>query len=116
MKMSLVLGLTFVSTVAMAQSVPKPTDLGTLGGGFSTAADINDKDQIVGSSFTSPDQLHAFLWAGGKFTELGTLGGPTSRANGINKHGEVVGASTATTTSADEVAFVWRGHGNLVNL
>jgi probable HAF family extracellular repeat protein len=117
MKRSVVMvGLMLVGGVAAAESVPRPLDLGTLGGGFSSAADINEHDQVVGSSFTSGDVLHAFRWERGRFEDLGTLGGPTSRATAINGQGEVVGASTPSARSLDEVAFVWRGRGRLISL
>lgn len=116
MKTSVVVGVVLWSGLAAAESAPRPVDLGTLGGDFSSAADINEKDQVVGASFTAADQLHAFLWQRGRFRDLGTLGGPTSRANAINKHGDVVGASTPKAGSFDEVAFFWPGHGKLVSL
>jgi probable HAF family extracellular repeat protein len=116
MKPSLVLGLVLVSAVAAAAPLPRPVDLGTLGGDFSTATDINEREQVVGSSFTADDHLHAFRWERGHFTDLGTLGGLTSRATAVNSHGEVVGASTPRADSLEEVAFFWRGRGPLVNL
>ena len=54
-------------------------DLGTLGGGYSRAGDINASGQVVGES-----NSHAFLWQSGIMTDLGTLGGSDSTANGIN--------------------------------
>src|SRR3954451_8801875 len=117
MKRSVVIvGLILVGGVAAAESVPRPFDLGTLGGDFSSAADMNEHDQVVGSSFTSGDVLHAFRWERGRFEDLGTLGGPTSRATAINEPGDVVGASTPSAGSLDEVAFLWRGQGRLVSL
>jgi probable HAF family extracellular repeat protein len=91
-------------------------DLGTLGGGFSAAAGINEKDQVVGASFTAAEELHAFVWDRGRFRDLGTLGGKTSRATAINNRGHVVGASTVRADSFDEIAFLWEGRGPLVNL
>ena len=38
------------------------TDLGTLGGRFSRALDINDHGQVVGISTLANGQTHATLW------------------------------------------------------
>lgn len=82
------------------------TDLGTLGGGTSSAIDINEKGQVVGWSYNSSGDEHAFLWKKGTMIDLGTLPDDTrSVANGINNQGQVVGASYAY--SGDEHAFIW---------
>ena len=51
------------------------TDLGTLGGTYSWAFDINDRGQVVGYSGTAAGDQHAFLYGDGAMTDLGTLGG-----------------------------------------
>ena len=50
-------------------------NLGTLGGNYSHAQDINEKGQIVGISETLTGDRHAFLWQNGSMIDLGTLGG-----------------------------------------
>ena len=80
-------------------------DLGTLNGGLtSSAADINDSDQVVGTSWLvtqptslyDPTQYHAFLWENGTMTDLNTLipaesGWILTAATAINDNGDIVG-------------------------
>jgi probable HAF family extracellular repeat protein len=90
-------------------------DLGTLGGTFSYAADINDRGQVVGfalngrsdafiprdNAFSSEcgagpmgSEMRAFIWQRGHgMRSLGTLGGPESCARYINQQGQVAGFS-----------------------
>ena len=74
-------------------------DLGTLGGRSrnyrgSYPADINNRGQIVGWSYTKSEKGHGFLWEKGRMTDLGTLpGAKESDANAINERGQVVGSS-----------------------
>jgi probable HAF family extracellular repeat protein len=81
------------------------TDLGTLGGGYSLAYDINSRGQVVGISATASGEEHAFLWEDGEMTDLGHLGGGYSQANGINNRGQVVGISVPA--SGTPHAFFW---------
>ena len=86
------------------------TDLGTLRPSWrdSTAADINDRGQIVGGSADASGHGHAVLWQNGKIIDLGTLGGRDSGASAINERGQVIGTSL-TAKPAHTHAFIWQG-------
>ena len=98
-------------------------NLGTLGGGWSTAAAINNAGQVVGTSARADGKLRAFVWAKGTMTGLGTLGGSRSEATDINALGHVVGWSYLTGDpkvhpDADAPiahAFLWR-NGTMTDL
>jgi probable HAF family extracellular repeat protein len=89
------------------------TDLGTLGGRFSSARAINDNGVIVGRSDTAAGETHAVLWRNGAMTDLGTLGGAYSEAHAINKAEQVVGVST--TAGGAWHAFLWQA-GAMIDL
>ena len=72
-------------------------DLGTLGGGGSSANGINNRGTIVGGAQTSTGASHAFALAGGAMRDLGTLGGNTSAALAVNDADEIVGVSETAT-------------------
>ena len=81
--------------------------LGTLGGTWSAAYDINDEGQIVGDAADSNGLGHAFLWlpepAYGLDAGMHSLGAG-AHARGINDLGQVVGF---TGTSSDGEAVLW---------
>ncbi len=78
------------------------TDLGHLGNGGTTAADINSAGQVVGSSVsTQVTQFgampHAFRWHEGVMIDLGLFpGDEDSGASAINTAGQIVGSSGRT--------------------
>jgi probable HAF family extracellular repeat protein len=87
---------------AILLSAPRPEftitsvsviDLGSLGGAYSTAYDINDHGEAVGWSRTLADVPHATLYrAGGGVTDLGSWRSlAISAAHGINNDGEIAG-------------------------
>ena len=72
----------------IAQSM---TDLGTLGGTYSSANGVSaDGSVIVGNSDTGNGASHAFQYTGGKMFDLGALGGTYSSANGVSADGKVI--------------------------
>lgn len=83
------------------------TDLGTLDGSDSFAADVNEFGQVVGVSRTTNGALHAFLYSCGIMTDLSTLGGTVSSAAGINAARQVVGNAQIPGTTPH--AFLYSG-------
>ena len=91
-------------------------DLGTLGGVYGAAVDINDRGQIVGTSLTRNAQSHPFLWQNGKMTDLGAFDTAATLPPSIfkiNNHGQIIG--TAVGAVAVEHGFVWE-NGRLAQL
>jgi probable HAF family extracellular repeat protein len=93
-------------TAAEATSQLDPVDLGTLGGPFSGAADINERGQIVGYATTAEGQYHAVMW---DEDGIHDLGGVDASAAAINNHGQIVGSSYSPTGNLR--AMLWdNGH------
>lgn len=71
------------------------SDLGTLGGRFSSAFSLNELGQIVGTA-DSASGPHAFLYTGGAMQDLNSLIDPATgwilvEARDINESGQIVG-------------------------
>jgi probable HAF family extracellular repeat protein len=71
--------------------------LGTLGGSFSIARDINNHGEVVGGSLTEGDeQFHGFIYRGRRLVDLNDLLDPDCgwelvQAFGINNRSEIIG-------------------------
>ncbi len=76
-------------------------DLGTLGGPDALTQAINERGQIIGTSYISSipnagsgiPTIHPFIWEDDRMVDIGTLGGTFGGASFINNRGEVVGTS-----------------------
>ena len=96
------------------------TDLGAIGGTFTSATWLNDAGEVIGIGSTTGDTaLHAFVWRHNIISDLGTVAGDNnSSANSINNKGQVVGGSwfwDGQQTTALH-AFLWEGEGPSVDL
>lgn len=82
---------------AFLEEKGKRTSLGTLGGSFSEARDINNRGEIVGGSLTAGDEnFHGFLYRNQRLYDLNQLLKTAGdweliRAVGINNRGEIIG-------------------------
>jgi probable HAF family extracellular repeat protein len=80
--------------------------LGTLGGGRSTAMDVNNTGVEVGNSLDAAAASRAFVYQNGVISELPDLGGDASGANALNDHGVIVGLA-AVPGGSDPRAVEW---------
>ncbi|HEX9061175.1 MAG TPA: hypothetical protein VF941_13425, partial [Clostridia bacterium] len=86
---SMVLSLTLLSPVFAAAQ--QANDLSTLGGLHSYARSVNKDGLVVGYSYTSEGQVHAFKYKEGSIIDLGTGTGISSRAYSVNDKSQIVG-------------------------
>lgn len=92
-----------------------PVDLGSLGGGFSRATDLNEAGTVVGWSWLADEETTlAFRWTSGSgMIALASLGGD-ARALAIDESGRIVGWSE--TTDRSHRAVMWESDGSIVDL
>ena len=80
-------------------------DLGTLGGSTTDVYGLNDRGDVVGSSYTAAGERHAFVWRNGVMTDL-QRPGEFGTAYAINNNGDIagrVGAYAAVWTNGERV-------------
>jgi len=105
----LILGLVLLCVVPSSGATTYTiTDLGTLGGDTS-AYGINELGQVVGSSWTSDGNEHAFLWTPEEgMVDIHALPGSESAARSINDAGQVVGLySSDKLYGKAHQPFIW---------
>jgi probable HAF family extracellular repeat protein len=91
--------------LAQTKTVYTIKSVGTLGGDFSDARNLNDKGEVVGVARTAGGQDHAFVYVNGTMTDLGTLGGDASIALAINSLGDIVGSAKNGAGQTHATAF-----------
>lgn len=96
------------------------TDLGTLGGYYSSATGINARGQVVGYSDTADHSaVHAFVWTSrGGMRDLNPAGTPQSIATGINDSGLASGLAVFRISDDryQTRAVLWTKAGELEDL
>lgn len=86
--------------------------IGTLGGSYSVASDINNLGEVVGVTRDSSQSDRAFTWNTAQgFRNIGTAD-IYSSANAVNDRSQVAGVSTG----GSEQAFVWEAATGMRNL
>ena len=104
--LAVVMALAFATPSVMLAGLPPLTDLGNLGGGYSSPLALNEAGQIICMSGTANNLTRIFIWdLSHGIRDIGTLGGSNSLPYAINDAGQVVG--DATTTNELKHAFIW---------
>ena len=105
----------FVPHAFLASATLNLTDLGTLGGEFSAATDINDQGRITGEAANAAEDRHAFVRTSAGMQDIGTLGGNRSVGLSINESGQVAGESRIGPGEATR-AFRFTEGAGMINL
>ena len=110
--LSMQFGLTLIpSALAVEYRI---TDLGTLGGEYSGAADINNAGQVVGYAGISSGSQHACRWdPDGTAVDLNSAVGGIGYAFAINESGQAVGQALY---QARYRAVLWEANGDIRDL
>lgn len=94
----------------------RAVDLGTLGGDYSQAFDMNDLGVVVGGSWTTSDGYHAFKWSRATgMVDINPPGAALSSARAINDRGDIAG-SFVPNDAAFERACLWKANGQFVDI
>jgi len=81
------------------------TDLGSFGGDYSIAYDVNESGVAAGYSRTNEFlERIAFVWDSGLLTDIGNLGKKNSISHSINDYRQIVGSSESLDNGR---AFLW---------
>jgi probable HAF family extracellular repeat protein len=88
-----------------------------LGGHCCELGGINARGQVVGTSYTTSQKTHAFIWQRGMMTDLGTPAGRAfSVGVAINEHGQVIGYATSREGQMTGASpFLWQS-GKMITL
>ena len=96
------------------------TDIGTLGGDFARALDVNSSgDVVVGSSSRATGSSeHAFRWTAAGMTDLGALisGDFRSQATAVDSKGSTVVGWSHVLNGAYQHAFRWTSSAGMTDL
>jgi probable HAF family extracellular repeat protein len=91
-------------------------DLGPLDAISGSAIALNERDQVVGTSFIAGNLgANAFLWTRDEgMTDLGTLGGTAIRPMAVGPQGWIVGSSVLNGLA--QRAFLWTRRSGMIDL
>lgn len=98
------------SRAPVSPSLYTIAEIGTFGGSFSIAFNINDGGGVSGAATTADEYQHAFFWDEGQMTDLGTLGGLNSQGSGGSSGKEL--AMLSETSEIDPLGENFCGFGS----